>query len=148
MTPQTNLQTVRQYYSCIHEHDLDQTVSFASENVEWQDMATGTHLRGKEGFRKSNQYWLTAFPDTEIQINTIFESGEFVVVEYLARGTHQGAIVTPNGTFQATGRRVEMNFCDIIRLSNGKIESGRSYYDLMTLLTQVGLATSTLQAAA
>ncbi|HAR43360.1 MAG TPA: hypothetical protein DCS07_12145 [Bdellovibrionales bacterium] len=140
MTTNDNITIVRKLYDCINEHDLECTLPLAHEKVEWCDMSTGIRLRGKDGFKQSNQNWLSAFPDVKIVITNIFATDEFVVAEYLAKGTHSGTLKTSVGQFESTRRQMEMNFCDVIHLENGKITSGHSYYDFMTLLNQIGVS--------
>ena len=41
-----------------------------------------------------------------------------------------------------SGRAVEMRFCDVYRIRNGKIVNYRSYYDVFGFLQQLGLIPS------
>lgn len=62
-----------------------------------------------------------------------------MVVEFMGRGTHTGPLHTPTGDVPATGRRVDLPFCDVHRIEDGKITNGRSYFDLATMMRQLGL---------
>ena len=42
---------------------------------------------------------------------------------------------------QATGRKVELAFCDILKVKGGRVTENRIYYDRMAFLEQLGLLT-------
>ena len=67
------------------------------------------------------------------------DGGEWVVVEFTNRGTNTGSITTAVGEFLPTGRRIEVPYCSIMRIKDGKVVAGRDYYDVSTILRQLGL---------
>jgi ketosteroid isomerase-like protein len=55
----------------------------------------------------------------------------------MGRGTNDG----PMGPGKAvTGKRMDMPFCEILRVQDGRVVSGEMFYDQLTMLTQLGLA--------
>ncbi|MDP9150315.1 MAG: ester cyclase, partial [Myxococcota bacterium] len=58
---------------------------------------------------------------------------------FTGTGTHKGVLESPAGQLQATGRRARTRFAESMRVKNGKIATGRVYFDSMSLLTQLGL---------
>jgi ketosteroid isomerase-like protein len=46
---------------------------------------------------------------------------------------------TPMGEVAPTGKEMELNFCSVVKVQNGKIVEERDYYDAMTIVTQLGL---------
>jgi ketosteroid isomerase-like protein len=64
---------------------------------------------------------------------------EGVVVEFRGRGTHTGPLANPAGDIRATGRKVDIPFCQVYRLKGGKIVSSRLYFDTATMMGQLGL---------
>ena len=45
------------------------------------------------------------------------------------------------GPAQATtGKRMDMPFCQILRVQNGRVTSGEIFYDQLTMLAQLGPA--------
>jgi len=69
------------------------------------------------------------FPDSGIEIMNLFATEDQAVVEFIGRGTNTAPLHMPTGDVPPTGRAVEMRFCDVYRISNGKIVNYRSYYD-------------------
>jgi ketosteroid isomerase-like protein len=43
------------------------------------------------------------------------------------------------GEVAPTGKEMELHFCSVIKVRDGKIVEERDYYDAMTIVTQLGL---------
>ena len=125
-------------YDSFNNRDFNKSKSVISEQAEWLDMAAGTSFHGKEGFKQYDQNWLTAFPDGKIEVKKIMSAGESLVVELVGRGTHTGAFRSPTGVIPPTGKKVELHVCDVMQIRNGEIVLGHSYYDIASLLKQLG----------
>ena len=41
--------------------------------------------------------------------------------------------------FPPTNRKIEVSYCSVMQIKNGKVISGRDYYDVSTILRQLGL---------
>jgi ketosteroid isomerase-like protein len=46
---------------------------------------------------------------------------------------------TPMGEIAATGKPMELHFCSVIKVRDGKIVEERDYYDAMTIVNHLGL---------
>jgi ketosteroid isomerase-like protein len=55
----------------------------------------------------------------------------------MGRGTNDGPMGPGNAV---TGKRMDMPFCEILRVQDGRVVSGEIFYDQLTMLTQLGLA--------
>jgi predicted ester cyclase len=64
-------------------------------------------------------------------------SASIVVAQGIGRGTHRGVFNSPAGPLPPTGRRMEVQFCDVYRLEHGKIIRADSYFDFYGLLRQL-----------
>ena len=83
--------------------------------------------------------WATAFPDAQGDISNTIHSGDTVVVEVTWRGTHTGPLQTPRGAISPTGKRMEVRACQVHTITNGKIQTTRHYFDMASLLQQLGV---------
>jgi ketosteroid isomerase-like protein len=101
----------------------------------------GTTFRGGAGIKEFQLGWATAFPDSRVEIRTLTVDGDRVIVEHNGRGTHRGPLVTPNGTVPATGRPVDVPFCEVFERRDGRVASARTYFDVATMMGQLGLRT-------
>jgi predicted ester cyclase len=106
---------------------------------EFVMMGSGERLKGREGIRQLAETWAAGFPDGRITVDTICESDDIVCVEYTGRGTHTGTLATPMGSFEPSGKTVELKFCDCWTFSpDGTVKEVRSYFDSTSLLVQIG----------
>ncbi len=138
MNQPDNIQIVKSLFDSFNQRTLEKGVESIDDKLAWTDVATGEIYRGKDGYAVFYQRWLSAFPDGKIEILNTLSSGDSVVVEYMGRGTQTGTLVGASGELPPTGRHVELRICEIYDFNQGQLIQGRSYYDLMTLLHQLG----------
>jgi steroid delta-isomerase-like uncharacterized protein len=112
------------------------------------NVATGQTFRGPEGARQFLQGWATAFPDSQVETTTVVADDETAAMEFVGRGTHTGPLVSPAGDIPATGQRVETPFAQVMRIHDGKVTQARLYFDLGTILRQLGVMSAPPEAAA
>jgi predicted ester cyclase len=66
--------------------------------------------------------------------------GDTVVLEITWTGTHTGPMMSPTGDeIPATGKSLEMRACIVNKISDGKVAMQTQYFDIMTMMTQLGL---------
>ena len=139
MPAQDNAALVRAAYEAFNDRDLDRAAALAAEELEWLNVATGETFRGPEGYRQYMQGWIDAFPDSMTEIIEVSAGEDSVVVEFVGRGTHDGPFSGPDGEIPPTGRRVEVRFCEVHQIGGDKIVRARTYFDLATMMGQLGL---------
>lgn len=130
-------QVARNIYECFNEHNLDKMTNFMSDQLQWFDMSTGLVMKGKSSYRQYDENWLKGFPDGKITIKNLLVAGECVIVEFVGKGTHTGTLNTQQGDIPPSGKTVELPFCDVLLIRDGKVIEGHSYYDRMSLIEQV-----------
>ncbi len=121
---------------------LDKSLAFFAEDCEVIDVPSGVTSRGPDGYQQVILFFEEGFPGSHIEVTNLFASEEQAVVEFIGRGTNTGPLHMPTGEVPPTGRAVELRFCDVYRISKGKIASYRSYYDALGFLQQLGLIPS------
>jgi predicted ester cyclase len=83
--------------------------------------------------------WAGGFPDGKVTIDKVCESDDMVCIEYTGRGTHTGTLATPMGSFEPSGKKVELKLCDCWTFaSDGSAKEVRTYFDSTSLMTQIG----------
>lgn len=129
----------RALYDAFNDRDYDRSAALVTDDAEIIAIPTGEIQRGPDGMRAMMQGWATAFPDSRIEVTHLAVAGNAAVVEFTGRGTHTGPMETPAGTIPPTGRLVEVAFCDVLEYREGRVASVRSYFDLATMMQQLGL---------
>ncbi len=137
MTERDNAATVRTLYQAFNDKDLDRLASVAEPGAQMEDVPFDT----ASGWRDNWEGWASAFPDGTIEVENLVASGDFVVAEIRARGTHTGPLLGSNGAIHPTRRRLDTRLCEVFQFSNGKIVRGRSYFDWAGMHEQLGLET-------
>jgi SnoaL-like polyketide cyclase len=68
----------------------------------------------------------------------LVESDDQVVVCGRFRGTHTGALESPQGAIPASGNSIDVPFMDYFRVENGRIVEHEVVWDQMAMLGQLG----------
>ena len=79
-----------------------------------------------------------AMPDAHMQVVRAVESGDEVFVSGRFKGTHQGDLVTPQGTIPASGNSLDLPYADYFRVEGGRIVEHEVVWDSMTMMAQLG----------
>jgi steroid delta-isomerase-like uncharacterized protein len=139
MSSQDNVAVARTFHQAWAERNPDRGAAVIADDCEFIDVPRGEILRGPEAYRQDYERWRAAFPDGTIEITNVIAEGDWVVVEFTNSGTNTGQLRTPIGDFPPTNRRVEVSYCSVMQIKNGKVISGRDYYDVSTILRQLEL---------
>lgn len=135
--------TARAFFQAIAKHDHDAASEYTADHIQVTSVATGDIYTGRRGFVEFARGWVAAFPDLRFDSLRISESNGQAAAEYVLEGTHTGPLITPRGHVPATGMEIQVRFCDILDVEDGRITAIRSYFDSVTMLRQLGLAAST-----
>jgi steroid delta-isomerase-like uncharacterized protein len=134
-------QLLKQHYYNVSEGHIERDRDIMSDDIIHISATAGT-VTGIEAFLAFVTAFKQAFPDLHLEMREFIEGSDTVVAEGIFIGTNTGTMVGPRGPIPATGRRVELPFCDIWKVGNGRIIENRIYYDQVTFLGQLGLMTS------
>jgi len=145
MTAQDNVTLARSLADLYNSHQSDPAwldkigAAFAADSTS-TNVPLGITLPGRDGYKQFALFFAEAFPDRRVEITNVFATEDQFVFEYTGRGTNTGPLHLPTRDVPATGRWGELRFCDVFQIRNGKITSHHTYYDMMTLLQNLGLA--------
>ena len=126
---------LREVLEALSAHDLDRVSAVVDESFEFVDVGGGEVMHTREEWRA----FCRVFVDLTQDVRLLVDAGEYAFAEVVARGTHTGPLVIPEGEIAPTGRTIELPFCVVMRARNGLLVEGREYYDAATLLGQLGL---------
>jgi steroid delta-isomerase-like uncharacterized protein len=111
-------------------------------DVTYEEVPTRVKVKGPDEYMKATQRWKKAFPDsTGTMLDAIeSEDGSEIATEIEWKGTHTAALEGPMGTIPPTNKKVTVKATMMLRVRNGKIVDVRHFFDLLTILAQIGVA--------
>jgi steroid delta-isomerase-like uncharacterized protein len=130
-----NVETLRAAHESWNRRDFDALVRDMADNVVYHDKARNLTLNGKQKFLEWAKAWAAAFPDGRIINAQYIDAGETVVAEFTVEGTNTG----PFAGLPATGTKMTCSYGEVTHFDkNGRSVSASGYYDIYTILTQLG----------
>lgn len=128
---------VDQVWEAMESGDLDGLEQLMDPEIEFR--------MGSEGgcgigfFRPFLEGYLAAFADLRHEVIDWVESGDTIALELHVRGTHTGALQTPQGEVEPTGREVLWESADYVKVREGRVRSWHVYTDNLAVMAQLGL---------
>lgn len=92
---------------------------------------------GLEANRRDDEAMAITFSNSSVHIEEIISSKDVAVLRYTWEGDHTG--VSPSLGIPATGKHVKARGCMVYHLRDDKMVDIVDYFDLLSLLTQVGV---------
>ena len=122
-------------FEALAQHDLSIIDRADHPDVVDDFIAIGV-MRGVAEVRALFEEVFAAMPDFALRVDTILGDGEHAVVQWTATGTFTG---TPFQGIHATGRRVSLRGCDVMRFEDGLLRHNTIYYDGLAFARGIGL---------
>jgi len=113
----------------------EKIIQLYSVNYEGEDFSGSKKRSGTEGVKDWLQKVLHAFPNIHYTLVDHVESGDRLVLHWLAEGNHHGSFLK----IPASGKQVSIHGISILKTENGKISEGKLFWDLAGVLRQIGL---------
>jgi ketosteroid isomerase-like protein len=120
-------------------HDLDGFATVLADDVVFAAPG-GMRGEGKEACLQFFGSWLAAFSDARVEVHGIHILGEVAVEEGTFSGTHDGVLRLPTGDISPTGRRVSVDYIQVLRFHEGKHRSFNLIFDRLAMLEQLAIA--------
>ncbi len=116
-------------------HDVDGIAAFYTDDCFKEDIAVGKVAHGKEEMKALIGGAFAAMPDMEIELVTLFDSGDWAATEWIMSGSYSNDYP---GFPLAAGRRFSVRGASVMELRNGKIRRISDYWNFASFLDQVG----------
>lgn len=104
----------------------------------YNEVGTQRKLKGRDEILPALKGWRQAMPDVKGTVTNAVTSGNTVLLEIMWQGTQTGPMETPGGTIPASGKRQSTPAAWIFDFEGDAIKESRQYFDMVTLLTQIG----------
>jgi steroid delta-isomerase-like uncharacterized protein len=128
---------VKDLWAAWNSHDWEKTSLFYAADCIMEDLPSRT-CQGKRELEAYYNYLLTGYPDLTFEAKSCFGSGNQIATEWIMTGTHTGN----TSRFKATGKRFSISGVSILEIQGGKIIRETDYWDLYSLLQQLGIMPS------
>ena len=113
--------------------------SLAADAV-YDEKATHRRIQGAGEIIEAWQGWAKAFPNSKATFVREFASGDTAVLEVVWKGVHTGPLQTPTGVIPASNKPIDVPACQVFQVEGAKVKSVSHYFDMLTMLTQIGAA--------
>ena len=130
---------IREIFDAFNRRDLEGATALVADDFELVDVGAGLTLHGRDALRQWFEGFLTAGPDARAELKTLVVAGEWAASEHVGSFTHTGPLLSPSGEIPPTGRQVELQIAEVYHVRDGKVALLRAYYDVATMLQQLGL---------
>jgi steroid delta-isomerase-like uncharacterized protein len=129
----------RESIECYNVGDFDRLRTLLADDFYEEELATQRRLEGADARIQAARAWKRAFPDEQGTITGVTTNGDTVAVEITWGGTQSGPITTPDGQeLPPSNERITLKSVEVIEVQDGKLKALRHYFDLITLLKQIG----------
>lgn len=110
-----------------------------ADGAVYEEEATTRRITGADEIVRAVQPWKNAFPDMGFKLKEAIGSGDAVVCEVEWTGTHKGALIGKMGNIPPTGKTARVPAVLVVRFDGERIRESRHYFDLLSLLAQLGI---------
>ena len=117
------IRLARDVVDAFNESDWDRSRAQLTANTVYNELGTQRSFTGPDDIVGALQGWKRAMPEVKGTVTNSFASGNRVTLEMTWRGTHAGPLVPSAWVLEYDGN---------------KIRESRHYFDMVTLLRQVG----------
>jgi steroid delta-isomerase-like uncharacterized protein len=138
LTAEAMITIARDQVDAFNNGDWERVQAGLTADARYHELATQRKVEGPEKIVELFKGWKTAFPDAAGKVTSAVGSGNMVALEVTWTGTHSGPLETAEGTIPASGKRQETPAAIVLTFEGGKIKEDKQYFDLMTLLKQIG----------
>ncbi|HEY7529685.1 MAG TPA: ester cyclase [Gemmatimonadota bacterium] len=137
--PRTPLDAAKAQITAYNEKNWDAVRDVLHPDCVYDEVATNRRTKGHDDILAVWKGWAAAFPDSRGSFDGTAVGGDAVTMELTWRGTHTGPLRTPDGETAPTGKRIEIRACQVVQVGGDRVSSIRHYFDMATLLRQLGL---------
>jgi steroid delta-isomerase-like uncharacterized protein len=142
MTEQEMIKLARENIESFSDGDEERFKATLAPDCVYDEVGTHRRVEGAEKITESLRGWKEAFPDARGVITKVVAGDSTATVELTWEGTHTGPLMGPGGTIPPSGKRQTTRAVQVYTFEGDKIKESHHYFDMMTLLQQIGAGSS------
>jgi steroid delta-isomerase-like uncharacterized protein len=148
MSERNLIGVARDLIDAFNAKDSERFKKQLASNVVYDEVGTNRKSHGADAWLQVWEQWRSAFPDVKGTITNAVASGNTVVQEITWQGTHGGPLASPTGTVKPSGKRQITRTSLVLVFENDRVKESRLYFDMLSLLQQIGAMPQQAGAAA
>ena len=117
-------------------HNIAGTLATLTQDCLFEDVPLGQVYRGHDGAERYYRIWWDAFSTTALPETLYLTPQGVAVAEVRFRGVHTGPFLG----IEPTSREVDLPTAIVVTFRDGLMAGERMYWDMGTLLRQLGVA--------
>ena len=135
---QSVIDTAKAQIVAYNQKDWNAVSGVLAPACVYDEVGTQRRIQGLSDILTAWRGWATTLPDSNASFDNVSVSGNTVTLELTWRGTQTGPLQTPTGLLPPSGRKIELRACQVVDVADGKVQAVRHYFDMATLLRQLG----------
>lgn len=148
MSRKESIKAAKAQVQAYNDKDWEAVRKSVKKGLVYEELASQRKLRGIDDVLEAWRGWAEALPDSEASFENAWVDDDTVVLELRWRGTHTGTLRTPGGDIPASGNRIDLPAVQVVELEDGKAAAVRHYFDMQTILSQIGATAAAATGAA
>ncbi len=128
----------REAVEAFNASDWERSKAIMTPDYVYNELGTQRRIQGPEEVVAALKGWKEAMPDVTGTVTNALASGDTVTLQVTWEGTQTGPLEGPSGTIPASGRRQVTPSAWILTFEGEKIKESHHYFDMLSLLTQIG----------
>ncbi|GGK91412.1 hypothetical protein Sme01_53720 [Sphaerisporangium melleum] len=130
---------VDRWSTAFNRHDAAEYVACYAADAVFEDVGLHRIFHGRAELTQFFNEWDEASPDSRVDVERIMPTDGGAVVTWTGRGTLSGEFSHLSPT-AVPGSRIELRAISVLEISaDGLIQRHTDYYDVLTLLRQIGV---------
>ena len=113
-----------------NSHNPDKMLALFTDDIVYEDVAFGEVSHGSAELRRFAASEFEGVPDLELKLLRADIHGGHCTIEWTFSGTDKGVY--------KTGKKFSVRGVSVIEMRNGKISRNLDFYDVATIMRQVG----------
>jgi steroid delta-isomerase-like uncharacterized protein len=129
-----NLAAIKKLVDALNARKVADVLAGYTDDVRASDQAAPADVLSKQALEKELQARWKAFPDGKLEVSGLWAAGDYVALEGTLIGTQTG----PLEKLPATGKRITMQYAEVLKLKDGKIVEQWRFRNGVALARQLG----------
>jgi steroid delta-isomerase-like uncharacterized protein len=138
-TAQSAIELAKLSVVAYNEKNWEAVKEALTADAVYEEIPTARRIEGRQAILPVWKEWAAAFPDSRATFENAIAGDTAVTLELRWRGTHTGRLNLPGGTVEPTRKPIDIRACQVIETENGKTRGVRHYFDVATMLRQLGI---------